>query len=170
MCSEITASGEALPATAPEARDIIREASGSRNKPWGANLLNRTLGTLADVGRSKDEEQARNELVGLTLDTLAAFAPKDPIEGMLAAQATAMHHASMECFRRAMNPEQPHEIVVRCRKDGANLARGMVDMLDALARHRGKSTKQVVRVERVVVQDGGQAIVGTVAPGRGGGE
>jgi hypothetical protein len=34
-------------------------------------------------------------------------------------------------------------------------------MLDALDRKRGKA-QQVVRVERVVVKDGGQAIVGTV--------
>ena len=167
MDNEVTMNGEAPPATAPEGRNVIQEASGSRNSRWGANLLNRTLGTLADHGMSKDDKTARDELIGLTIDTLAAFAPTDPIEGMLAAQATAMHHASMECFRRAMNPEQPHEIAVRCRKDGANLARGVADMLDALARHRGKSTKQVVRVERVVVQDGGQAIVGAVATGGG---
>jgi hypothetical protein len=47
----------------------------------------------------------------------------------------------------------------------------MTDMLEALDRKRGKGP-QVVRVERVVVNDGGQAIVGSVAagaavPGRG---
>jgi hypothetical protein len=50
------------------------------------------------------------------------------------------------------------------RKDGANLARGMTDMLDALDRKRGKGP-QVVRVERVTVHQGGQAIVGTVQAG-----
>ena len=42
----------------------------------------------------------------------------------------------------------------------------MADMLDALDRRRGKAP-QVVRVERVVVQDGGRAIVGAVAAGGG---
>lgn len=37
-------------------------------------------------------------------------------------------------------------------------------MLEAIDRKRGKRP-QVVRVERVVVQDGGQAIVGNVSPG-----
>ena len=40
----------------------------------------------------------------------------------------------------------------------------MTDMLDALDRKRGKGP-QVVRVERVVVHEGGQAIVGNVQAG-----
>jgi hypothetical protein len=44
------------------------------------------------------------------------------------------------------------------------MARGMTDMLDALDRKRGKG-HQVVRVERVVVHEGGQAIVGNVKSG-----
>jgi hypothetical protein len=39
----------------------------------------------------------------------------------------------------------------------------MADMLDALDRKRGKGP-QVVRVERVVVHEDGQAIVGNVQP------
>jgi hypothetical protein len=39
----------------------------------------------------------------------------------------------------------------------------MTDMLEALDRKRGKGP-QVVRVERVVVNEGGQAIVGNVQP------
>jgi hypothetical protein len=42
--------------------------------------------------------------------------------------------------------------------------RAMIDMLDALDRKRGKAP-QVVRVERVVVHKGGQAIVGNVKGG-----
>jgi hypothetical protein len=82
---------------------------------------------------------------------------------MIAAQAVALHNGAMECFRRAILPDQPAEIASRLRRDGANLSRAMTDLLDALARKRGKGP-QVVRVERVVVQDGGQAIVGNVQP------
>jgi hypothetical protein len=31
--------------------------------------------------------------------------PKDEIEGMIAAQLVACHNASMECYRRAMLPD-----------------------------------------------------------------
>jgi len=54
-------------------------------------------------------------------------------------------------------------VASKLRRDGANLARGVADMLDAIDRKRGKAP-QVVRVERVVVHDGGQAIVGNVQP------
>ena len=40
----------------------------------------------------------------------------------------------------------------------------MTDMLDVLDRKRGKGP-QVVRVERVVVHEGGQAVVGNVKAG-----
>jgi hypothetical protein len=42
---------------------------------------------------------------------------------MIAAQAMAMHHASMECSRRAMLPDQPFEAAQGFRKAGANAAR-----------------------------------------------
>jgi hypothetical protein len=95
---------------------------------------------------------------------LAAFKPVDEIEGMIAAQAVALHFTAMECFRRAATPGQTPEAASKLRKDGANLARAMTDMIDALDRKRGKGP-QVVRVERVVIHEGGQAIVGNVRPG-----
>jgi hypothetical protein len=65
---------------------------------------------------------------------------------------------------RALFDGQPAEIASKLLRDAANLARGMTEMIDALDRKRGKGP-QVVRVERVVMKDGGQAIVGAVAAG-----
>ena len=93
---------------------------------------------------------------------LRAFKPRDEIEGLLAAQAVALHFGVMECLRRAMIPAQPFDMATKLRRDAANLSRAMTEMLDALERKRGKGP-QVVRVERVVVQEGGQAIVGNVS-------
>ncbi len=95
---------------------------------------------------------------------LAAFKPEDEIEGMMAAQAVALHFSAMECFRRAVIRDQSFEVASKLRRDGANLCRAMTEIVEALNRKRGKGA-QVVRVERVVVQDGGQAIVGAVAQG-----
>ena len=63
-----------------------------------------------------------------------------------------------------MLPGQPSEVASKLRKDAANMARAMTDMLDAMDRKRGKGP-QVVRVERVVVHEGGRAIVGNVQGG-----
>ena len=111
----------------------------------------------------RDEHKAQKS-VGVIVTALAAFDAQDEIEGMIAAQAVALHFGAMEALRRSMFPDQPFEVAARFRKDGANLARAMTDMLDALDRKRGKP-RQVVRVERVVVKAGGQAIVGNVNAG-----
>jgi hypothetical protein len=146
-----------VPATGP-----LEHYSGSKSREFTNRLLNATIDT-AWLHNLEDAEAKRLH-ARITLDLLEAFKPTDAIEGMIAAQAIAMHHGSLECFRRAMIPDQPFDTAARLRKDGANLARGMTDMVDALDRKRGKGP-QVVRVERVTVHQGGQAIVGTVQAG-----
>jgi hypothetical protein len=49
----------------------------------------------------------------------------------------------------------------------AKLANAAAGLAHALARLRGQGTTQVVRVEKVVVEPGAQAVVGAVAQGRG---
>ncbi|WP_157033765.1 hypothetical protein [Belnapia moabensis] len=131
---------------------------GSRSRHFNSTLLRSTLAAIWTFKNDLEDVERRQSAAAVAL---AAFKPKDEIEAMIAAQAVAMHYGAMECFRRSMLPDQPSEIAARMRKDGANLARGMIDMLDALDRKRGKAP-QVVRVERVVVHDGGQAIVGNL--------
>ena len=137
----------------------LKVMGGSDWPEFNQALLKATLATI-----SGHEPDAMSLRIAATSAALAAFKPADEIEGMIAAQAVAMHEASMDCFRRAVIPGQPAEAASKLRKDGANLARAMADMLDALDRKRGKGP-QVVRVERVVVHEGGQAIVGNVGPG-----
>jgi hypothetical protein len=84
---------------------------------------------------------------------------------MIAAQAMAAHHASMDCSRRAMLADQPFEAAQALRKAAANASRTFIELLSALDRKRGKGGQQVVRVEHVHVHSGGQAIVGNVKAG-----
>jgi hypothetical protein len=141
----------------------FREMGGSKDADFNNVILRETLATIWFPSTKNDGDEMR---MRAGMAALRAFKSKDEIEGMLAAQAVALHFGAMECFRRAMIPDQPGEFQTKLRKDGANLARGMTDMLEALDRKRGKGP-QVVRVERVVVNDGGQAIVGAVAAGSG---
>src|SRR5215208_4607540 len=89
---------------------------------------------------------------------------------MLAAQMIVVHDAALECFRRAHLPEQTFEGRQAALGQASKLVRSYAALLEALDRHRGKGQPQVVRVERVTVQAGGQAIVGAVSQGKGGGE
>ena len=52
----------------------------------------------------------------------------------------------------------------------SKLSRTYAALLEALDKRRGKGQPQVVRVERVNVEAGGQAIVGAVSHGGGGGD
>jgi hypothetical protein len=94
--------------------------------------------------------------------------PRNPIEGMLAAQMVVTHAAAMECFRRAHLPEQSFEGRQMALSQANKLVRSYAALVEALDKHRGKG-QQVVRVEHVHVHSGGQAIVGAVShPGGGG--
>ena len=144
--------------------DHMQDVAGSKNRLFNNALIR----AVADAtwNFTTDAEAARLDRIGGALAALKGFAPRDEVEGMMAAQAVAMHLAAMECARRAMLPDQPSDAAHRLRKDAANMARAMVDMAEAIERRRGKGP-QVVRVERVVVHEGGQAIVGNVTTGGG---
>jgi hypothetical protein len=144
------------------ARNYLVGAGGSKVPSFNQALFQRVLATAPCIDPSDPMTQTRT--TAAVFAALAAFKAADEIEGMIAAQAVSLHHAAMECFRRAILPDQPPEIASKLRKDGANAARAMTDMLDALDRKRGKGP-QVVRVERVVVHEGGQAVVGNVKAG-----
>jgi hypothetical protein len=68
---------------------------------------------LADAGSSlwvaHSEEEERDRQRSATVVALAAIGPKDELEGMIATQLLAAHNATMECYRRAMIPEQTVE-------------------------------------------------------------
>jgi hypothetical protein len=140
--------------------DTLRPLGGSLSDRFNSALIDSMTPTGWFPPGQSDEDRDRQLFVAVT--GLRAFAPTDEIEGMLAAQAMAAHHASMECSRRAMLADQPFEAAQGLRKAAANASRTFVELLSALDRKRGKGGQQVVRVEHVHVHQGGQAIVGNV--------
>ncbi len=157
------------PAGSPSRRSEphIKEIGGSGIALWDEKLLVRTMQTLRPptLRGGETAEQHQQEVAGCAGVAIAAFKPRDAVEAMIASQAVTLHHASLECARRAMLPEQSPDVSSRLRKDAANSARAMVDMCEALNRLRGKGGQQRIVVERVQVAPGGQAIVGTVTAG-----
>lgn len=143
---------------------------GSDRAVFNNALINATISAAWMPPTATQEE--RGKIIDSILIGLVAFKPEDEIEGMLAAQAMAMHHGAMESARRAMIPEQGFEAGMACRKAAARYSRAFIDLLAALDRKRGKGVQQKVTVEHVHVHAGGQAIVGaiesTTSPGGGG--
>jgi hypothetical protein len=87
---------------------------------------------------------------------------------MMAAQLVAAHNAAMECYRRAMLPDQTPEGWRENLAQANKLSRSFATLLEALNRHRGKG-QQKMTVEHVHVYPGGRAVVGVVGTPEGGG-
>jgi hypothetical protein len=141
----------------------LRTIGGSRSDRFNNAVINSAVNTSwFPLGQSIEDS---TQQIFVTVTALRAFAPVDEIEGLLAAQAMAAHHASMECSRLSMIAAQPFECVQVFRKAAANASRTFIELLSALDRKRGKGGQQLVRVEHVHVHSGGKAIVGTVEHG-----
>ncbi|MEY8118514.1 hypothetical protein AB9F26_09655 [Falsihalocynthiibacter sp. BN13B15] len=93
----------------------------------------------------------------------AELEPRDAAEAMLIAQMTATHTLMTVLAGRVIdqNNVQTRESQERSM---TRLSRTYLAQMDALKKYRAKA-QQTVRVERVTVHDGGQAIVGDVTHG-----
>jgi len=84
-----------------------QKASGSKDEDLGLSLLNQVIQTLwLPEGMSED---MRLQLVNAAIAALEGIAPRNEVEGLLAAQMVGTHSAAMECLRRAMSPGQTFE-------------------------------------------------------------
>ena len=140
-----------------------KSIGGSQHDGWNLVIANHVINSLRPISDEAESDKAKTAAV----QGLIGINPKDELKGMLAAQLVACHHASMECYRRAMLREQTFE----GRQENLNrtnkLSRTYSALLESLNRHRGKG-QQKMTVEHVHVYEGGQAIVGNVES-RGGG-
>jgi hypothetical protein len=140
--------------------------SGSKSGAFTYGLLSQAWRALCH--NAQDDPETVEVARIAARHALTAIAPRDPVEGMMAAQLVGLHDAAMECFRRGAMREQSPEYRDTNLTQANKLVRSYAVLLEALDRHRGKGQPQVVRVERVTVNAGGRAIVGAVARGGGG--
>jgi hypothetical protein len=149
----------------PEALEPeLKKIGGSQSDDLNLVMANQAINTLW-LAHSDDEFQERQK--SATLAVLVGIRPKDETEGMIAGQLLAAHKATMECYRRAMIPEQSLESRCGNLNQANKLSRTYTNLLEALNRHRGNG-QQKVTVEHVHVHSGGQEVVGTVEnPGGG---
>jgi|AntAceMinimDraft_11_1070367.scaffolds.fasta_scaffold56825_1 hypothetical protein len=139
----------------------LHSATGLRNYDAAFMLLDQLLRLSASDFSKLDPANADGALA--LLDELK---PSDGPEAMLAAQMVAVHVASMQCFSRALLSDQTFAGRELNLKHGAKLSRIYAQQVEALDKHRRKGQQTVV-VEHVHVNDGGQAIVGSVSNGKG---
>jgi hypothetical protein len=109
------------------------------------------------------------KILNIALDGVASLAPRDGMEVMLCSQLVALHSQSMEFLRRGMLPDQTTEGVDCNVNRATKMLRTFATLTECLRTYRGGG-QQKMTVEHVTVQAGGQAIVGTVNQGTGGGD
>ncbi len=133
-----------------EQDDGLKPIAGSNHDSFNQRMINQLFACsgLAEAGPEEYELGVKAIVAGLN-----GIKPGDELEGMLAAQMVALHNAIMDSLRRG-------EL-----NQASTLARTYIMQMEALDRHRGKG-KQDIRVKHVHVNEGGQAIVGNVKPGR----
>lgn len=139
--------------------------SGSRDDAFATYLLNQA--TMA-AGISPTDAASIEREHKAAMTAAMGIAPRDELEGMIAAQLWAAHVATMDCYARAIQPDR--SIDSRAMNLGAanKCTRSFAALVDALQRYRGKG-QQAIRVEHVNVHSGGQAIVGSSIHHRGAG-
>jgi hypothetical protein len=144
--------------------EIDGDFSRISNPTTGKAVALGLIGHIACMGShsKRIDEVASNFAIGF----LDAMAPKDAAEALLFTQMAAVHQATMMLARRLNHVENIPQ------QDAAEralnkLGRTYAAQMDTLKRYRSKG--QTVRVERVTVESGGQAIVGNVTKGGEGG-
>jgi len=142
------------------------EISGSTYGSFTFVLLNQVLNAQWYGPEPRDEDFAMLQRMAAER-ALKGICPTDPAEGMLAAQMVAAYNNAMECFRRGNLPEQSFEAWQAQMGQANRLMRTYAVLMETLDRHRSQGRPQVVRVERVTVEAGAQAVIGNVNGVRG---
>ena len=141
---------------------LIMESLGTADFDFYNGLLTQ-LANVGTQGKTPDE-RGTNFLLAM----VRGIGPKDEIEAMMAAQMAAVHMTTMSFARRLAHVDN---ILQQDSAERAfnKLARTFAVQVEALKRYR-TGGEQKVTVQHVTVNDGGQAIVGTVSPQVGGRE
>ncbi len=143
--------------------EVFKEATGTDKPHLQMHLVNQVCATLwAPEGLGEDEKVPR---IASAVSLLQGIKPADEIEGMLAAQMVATHHAAMDCLRRAIIRGQTVEGREQNLKHAEKLLSIYSRQIEVLDKHRGKG-QQKVTVEHVHVAAGGQAMVGHIETGK----
>jgi hypothetical protein len=161
---EKATNGAAKATSAADETDTLKHAGGSESDAWDKYI---GLQALASIRPYIGDEEKKTKLRAIVTAGMTGIAPRDKVEGMIAAQMLAIHDTAMACFRYAMGANKTSGLFRDYLNQAGKLSRTFAMLLDALNRHHGKGPQKIT-VEHVHVHSGGQAVVGIVeAPGGG---
>lgn len=167
MRSKVASKGLPSPATPLRSESLgsisLRSATGLSELNAQLHLVQSLGSILPHLNRLAEKEQL--DAIAAALKMLEGLAPKDAAETMLGVQMISVHHAAVECLRRAHLPEQPAASRDYNLKHAFKFLSLYAQQVEALDRRRGRNPARVT-VESVTVGSGGQAVVGVVEGAR----
>lgn len=138
--------------------DTLKKLFGTEHDEIANGLFRHCIKVLK-ADEATDEHAGNDERMFMVA-AIAEIKPRDGVERMLAVQMAATHVAMMRAGRWMANADNLAQ--VQAHNNGyTKLARTYAAQMEALRKHRNGG-KQTVVVQRVNVEDGGQAIVGGV--------
>jgi hypothetical protein len=143
----------------PAASALWARTLGTTDMTFAATILEQ-LAHMSRTGVDLKESE-----LNASLSLVRSLAPNDPTEALLVVQMTAIHNAMMVAARRLNFVETIEQ------QDSASsmlnkLGRTFALQVETLKRYRQKG-EQIIKVQHVTVNEGGQAIVGNVQPAPG---
>jgi hypothetical protein len=142
------------PAYLAKVEEVMRLATGT-----GDNLLASRLFRQMEYMQIWGSDQER---VANALQLFVELHPTNATESMLAIQMVGVHDATLVFLKDATLKEQTSEGRDRNVLRTTRLMRLFLEQIEAMQRLKGKAGQQKVIVKHVHVNEGGQAIVGTV--------
>lgn len=124
-------------------------------------MFSQWLGQQAINAHSLPEalsELDKDRLAAGVLAQMKAIAPRNGLEGMLAAQMVTMHGAGCELLRRAMQPNEPVAQADLLMRTSTRMMTLFARQTELLLRLRGRE-KQTLRIEHVRKAEDGRVSV-----------
>jgi hypothetical protein len=140
----------------------LSEAFGTADFDLQNCLLAQVAGTFeGTVSSDGHDNKAVVAATNMALAILNGIQPQDEFEGMLVVQMIGVHNVAMAAIRRGMLKDQTF-VGIQANADRATkMLRTFAVQMEALKKYRTSGPQKTI-VENVNVNEGGQAIVGTV--------
>ena len=145
----------------------MSEAFGTADSYLQTHLLEQIMQTFRGTA-SKDSHDKEASVIALnkTMALLSGIQPQDELEAMLAAQMIGVHNMAMNTLARAILKDQTFEGKQVNVNQATKMLRTYIAQMEAIKKYRTGGQQKMI-VEHVHVNEGGQAIVGTVNQGGG---
>lgn len=157
--------GTAIGLILPNGSRSMAEIFGTEKEETGLLLFNQMMGAMSRSGGI----EGIAERAAAMIPVLKTINPQDELEALLATQMVGIHSMAMEIMSRGMRSDVSPERVNNCVSQVTKLTRTFTAQLEALNKHRGKGQSKMT-VEHIHVNKGGQAVIGNVDQGGGGGK